>query len=359
VFSFFEVIFLINFVRGDVFRCHFPDKVLGALQGPDYARIDGQSALAVCLTDSNFKGVPNGQTLVVPIVEQLPSHLQSSIKPVVVPLNKNELPFLSHDSYALTHMPIACNKQWIGPQKVGHINFSSSSMQRIDFGLLLSTGTYDRVRESIYDAVIQHMLSNSSLNTDPSYQLMISEAQAAANQIAAAKQPVSAGRSNAYNFRRGDVFVCHFPVHDSTGLPGHDYSLHGTHLGICLTDAKDPRIPKEQVLIVPISSSVSAIGRKSLKPTHIPIFKSDHPFLNHDSFALTFQTKPYNRHWLSRSVGHINTQTMDFISYGLFLSTGTEHRVHEIIMKSAMEALIQRTMKTPTLQQLRDFELGR
>jgi mRNA-degrading endonuclease toxin of MazEF toxin-antitoxin module len=345
---------MLEFQRGDVFRCHFPDRVLNSLYTPppDYARIEGQSALAVCLTDSNDRRIPNGQALVVPIVDQaVKLNNQTSLKPVVVPLEKENLSFLPFDAYALTHQPIACNRHWIGPEKVGHIPFSSAEMQRIDLGLLLSTGTYEMMREEIYKEVTNALIEKAG---QVSGEKQVAAADLFSN-MTVVNQP-----THAHNFRRGDVFWCNFPPHDlSSGVPLPDYSIRGKHMGICLTDAKDPRLPQEQVLVVPISTAQSAAEKGILKPTHIPLEKSQNPFLDHDSYALTFQTVPYNRHWLTQSVGRLSPQSMDKVTLGLLLSTGTYERVVETIRSAVHEALLQRTMNTPTLQRMNDFELGR
>jgi hypothetical protein len=109
---------------------------------------------------------------------------------------------------------------------------------------------------------------------------------------------------NGSNFSRGDVFHVFFPTTDMTPEhtpPDPDKQLHGRHMVICLTDHNDTNVPSDLVGVVPISKAAAAVRNNRLTSTHLELTKDEFTFLDVDSYALLFQSRPIGRHWLEVS----------------------------------------------------------
>ncbi|MEK5061109.1 hypothetical protein BK126_26720 [Paenibacillus sp. FSL H7-0326] len=129
-------------------------------------------------------------------------------------------------------------------------------------------------------------------------------------------------------FKRGYVAKAHIPesIHTST-TPKPGFFLFGVHYVIVLHDHDAADIKKDMALVLPITSAKAEVEKaqkegRSILPSYIPINKSDHEFLDRDSYVSTAQMMPINRKWLDQYVGQINPAHMSLIDIQVINNLG-------------------------------------
>lgn len=156
---------------------------------------------------------------------------------------------------------------------------------------------------------------------------------------------------NKDNFVRGDVFSIFLPSADLTPEhcpPPPDYLLNGIHKLICLTSSDDPKVPSNQVLMVPISTAKSAVTNNRLTMTHLELPKETFNFLDHTSYALLFQPRPVNRVWLNNHICNVtdyDENIMKQISILTLFANGS----YDDVMEMAYEKLKDQILKEHNL----------
>lgn len=146
-------------------------------------------------------------------------------------------------------------------------------------------------------------------------------------------------------FERAEVYMCNFPKKDlvyPTALAKPDYNIHGPHMAIMVTDHRNPNVPTDQALVIPISTIKSLNDREPLA-TYIPLKKDDYTFLKENCYGKTNQVQPLDRKWIGPKVGQINQRDMQQMYIGVMLSTGTYRFVEEYIDQQVTKRVIEAT----------------
>lgn len=159
-------------------------------------------------------------------------------------------------------------------------------------------------------------------------------------------------------FSRGDVFYINFSevVFDPENLdhvkgrPLPHTVLQGIHMAIVLSSDEqhdEVQLSENHVVVIPISSSRTAVKNNNLLLTHIPLETDNNPFLKGKCFALVHQPITIPRHWIreTKRRGKIHPEDMEYISLGLLLSTGCSEQVQKLIDTAVTEAVKEHAAK--------------
>ncbi|MGM1023153.1 MAG: type II toxin-antitoxin system PemK/MazF family toxin [Bacillota bacterium] len=157
-------------------------------------------------------------------------------------------------------------------------------------------------------------------------------------------------------FKRGDVFNVYVPeMKGSVQSPPPSFVLHGNHSFVVLSDSNDRALPPKSIMAIPITSADTAVNSGKMKPSYVPIDKSTHPFLDHDSYISTHQAMPLSRHWLGEvPIGKIDPSKMVEVDLQMVRTCGLQETVQKLISTQVNKQLesFERSMaeSAPTRQ---------
>lgn len=138
-------------------------------------------------------------------------------------------------------------------------------------------------------------------------------------------------------FKRGYVAWTNIPepIHTSdTPKPG--FFLYGRHMAIVLHDHDAPDIKENMALVVPITSATAEVNKaqkkgRAILPSYVPILKSEHDFLDCDSYISTAQIMPVNRKWMDQYIGSVDPGLMELVDLQVIQNIG----LMDMVMKMA------------------------
>ncbi|OBZ15929.1 hypothetical protein A8L34_28190 [Bacillus sp. FJAT-27264] len=143
-----------QFRRGDVVKCLFPLTRRARAMPLSAHTLQGEH-LGICLTNHFNNTVPNGQVLIVPLLNGATNRRENPNS--TIPITDEENPFLTGTYFAQTSMIQPINRHWI-TDRIGNIN--PANMRDVNLSVLESLGVKDIIERIIdiqaTDKILKH-----------------------------------------------------------------------------------------------------------------------------------------------------------------------------------------------------------